>query len=161
VVVASNLAYTDKAVRLPADVPAARELLVAPRTEAPAAAAPPASLAPERAPAPVAPEASTRVVLEATRDAGVSFFYAVPCRVVDTCDSAPAQKLTARLADGGPLPEWLKFDANTATFFGQAPAQTRTVVVKVLPAGRGAEFNPDNATVVTLKFLGSGAVAKR
>jgi hypothetical protein len=33
--------------------------------------------------------------------------------------------------------------------------------VKVLPAGSSAQFNPDNATVVTLKFLGSGAMAKR
>jgi fibronectin-binding autotransporter adhesin len=101
------------------------------------------------------------VALEATRDAGVSFFYAVPCRALGTCDAAPDQKMTARLADGNPLPDWLKFDANTATFFGQAPAQTRTLVVRVSPAARDAKLNNDAATVVTLKFLGSGALAKR
>jgi hypothetical protein len=153
------LAYSETSVRLPTEMPTAREQATPARDSAPSVAT--------STVATLAAEAPTRTVLEATRDAGVSFFYALPCRVVGTCDSAPAQTLSARLADGSPLPHWLKFDANTATFFGDAPAQTRTVVVKVFAGGSDTKGNlandndNDNATTVTLKFLGAGTMAKR
>jgi hypothetical protein len=91
------------------------------------------------------------MVLEATRDAGVGFFYAMPCRVVDHCEPVQARKLTARTLDGGPLPDWLKFDASTATFFGIAPNKTRQMKVKVSAAGA----EQGSSVIVALNFAGA------
>jgi hypothetical protein len=102
---------------------------------------------------------------EVTRDAGVGFFYAVPCLAVDNCDAVPnsstSPHLNAKLANGKPLPAWLKFDASTATFYGQAPAQTTTVVAQVLRVGSGAQAGANATTLVTLKFLGGSTLATR
>jgi hypothetical protein len=94
------------------------------------------------------------VLLEATRDAGASFFYALPCRAVDNCEPAQAhqlnRKLIARTLDGGALPDWLKFDTSTATFFGTAPNKTRQLKVRVSAAGAAQA----GTVIVSLNFAG-------
>jgi hypothetical protein len=47
-------------------------------------------------------------------------------------DQQPDIKLKATLASGAPLPEWLYFDAETATFSGVCPENVSLVDVKVI-----------------------------
>lgn len=75
------------------------------------------------------------VNLVVVTDARASFNFTVPCRIVTRCDANDRSIFTARSEDGGPLPQWLDFDPYTATFSGQAPAQTPMLRVQVSTAG--------------------------
>jgi Putative Ig domain len=159
VVAAASVAYAEPAIHLPIDLRRRTDLPAAPSAVAvgsgfeASAAAGVVSAAP-----PPAADNRPALVLETTRDAGVSFFYAVPCRAVDNCEPASTRKLVARTAEGGPLPDWLKFDANTGTFFGTAPLKTRTLKLKVASLGPGASFDKASAVSVSLNFAGGRAV---
>jgi Putative Ig domain len=78
---------------------------------------------------------SGAVNLAVVTDALANFNFTVPCRTVTSCDVNDRPIFTARSEDGGPLPQWLNFDPYTATFSGQAPAQTPTLRVQVSTAG--------------------------
>jgi Putative Ig domain len=79
----------------------------------------------------VVADAAGAVSLSATRDAGSSFFYAVPCGPLQICEPQGKPKLLARAEDGAALPDWLKFDADSATFFGTAPTKARQLKVRI------------------------------
>jgi hypothetical protein len=158
VVAAASLAYAEPAIHLPTEPQRRVDLSAAPSDVAvssgfeASSAAGVLNVAP-----PLSADSRPALVLETTRDAGVSFFYAVPCRAVDNCEPAASRKLVARTAEGGPLPDWLKFDANTATFFGTAPLKTRTLKLKVASLPPGASFDTTNAVTVSLNFAGGRA----
>jgi hypothetical protein len=78
---------------------------------------------------------SGAVNLAVVTDARANFNFTVPCRTVTSCDANDRPIFTARSEDGSPLPQWLNFDPYTATFSGQAPAQTPTLKVQVSTAG--------------------------
>jgi Putative Ig domain len=94
------------------------------------------------------------ISLTATREAGVSFFYAMPCGSVQGCEPQSKPKLMARAEDGGALPAWLKFDADSATFFGTAPTKTQQVRVRIttLDAAGG------KPVLLALNFAGGEAL---
>jgi uncharacterized delta-60 repeat protein len=58
-------------------------------------------------------------VHDQTAIAGTTFSYSVPTTAFHDADGDPLT-YTASLADGAPLPDWLAFDAVTATFSGTA-----------------------------------------
>jgi Putative Ig domain len=87
-------------------------------------------------------------------DARANFNYTVPCRTVSACDANERPIFAARSEDGSPLPQWLNFDPNTATFSGQAPAQTPALKVQVSTAGA---VGSAAWTDIQLNFVGPAA----
>lgn len=71
---------------------------------------------------------------------GKAFSWQIPAGSFKDIDHTDTLTYTARLANGKPLPSWLKFDAATQTFSGTAPAgNAATIDVKVLASdGHGA-----------------------
>jgi AAA family ATP:ADP antiporter len=52
---------------------------------------------------------------------GSALDFVVPADAFRDADPGDVLHLAARLADGRPLPDWLRFDANARRFTGQAP----------------------------------------
>ncbi len=68
----------------------------------------------------VAPEAG-QPIPDLAYVPGRSFDYVVAEDAFHDADPGDVLQLTARLADGRPLPNWLRFDPNTRRFTGQPP----------------------------------------
>ena len=68
----------------------------------------------------VAPEAG-KPIPDLAYVPGRSFDYVVAEDAFHDADPGDVLQLTARLADGRPLPAWLRFDPNTRRFTGQPP----------------------------------------
>lgn len=68
----------------------------------------------------VAPEVG-RPIPDAACRAGHSVEHGVPADAFVDADPGDVLHLSARLADGRPLPAWLRFDARSARFTGRAP----------------------------------------
>ncbi|HEY4545317.1 MAG TPA: Ig-like domain-containing protein [Pedomonas sp.] len=60
------------------------------------------------------------------------FVFALPLDMFLHRDPAAVLRLEARLADGSPLPDWLTFDPQTATFKGTPPPGAGTVTVEIV-----------------------------
>jgi Putative Ig domain len=91
--------------------------------------------------------------LTGTRETGSRFMYVVPCAAMNLCEPRDKPQLQARVADGSPLPDWLKFDTNTGTFFGTAPAGTSSLVVQIVPLGTAGVPAQGQAVTVMLRFV--------
>ncbi|NJN52259.1 MAG: hypothetical protein HC809_11335 [Gammaproteobacteria bacterium] len=82
----------------------------------------------------VAPEAYAPIPPLEWR-AGDSFRHLVPHDAFRDADPGDVLSLSARLADGRPLPTWLRFDARRREFLGVAPHETvETFSVEVVAA---------------------------
>ncbi len=79
--------------------------------------------------------------------------YVVPCAAMNLCEPRDKPQLQARVADGGALPDWLKFDSSTGTFFGTAPVGTSTLVVQIVPLGTNGVPAQGQAVTVMLRFV--------
>lgn len=82
----------------------------------------------------------TRKLSDVQLAKGRAFSWQLPAGSFTDIDRADTLTYTARLANGKPLPSWLKFDAATQTFSGTAPAgSTSAIDVKVVASdGHGA-----------------------
>ena len=69
----------------------------------------------------VAPEVGAPIP-DVTCHAGQPLEHLVPAEAFVDADPGDVLHLAARLADGRPLPAWLRFDAKRRRFFGQPPA---------------------------------------
>lgn len=76
---------------------------------------------------------------------GQPFTYAIPAGSFTDADPGDTLTLTATLADGGPLPSWLAFDPQTATFSGTpATGDPTTLDIRVTATDRtGARVSDD------------------
>jgi Ca2+-binding RTX toxin-like protein len=70
---------------------------------------------------------------EWTLTGGDAATYAVPSSAFADCDAGDSLSLTAILANGRPLPSWMKFDAASRTFSGApTPADAGNLMVRVI-----------------------------
>jgi Putative Ig domain len=96
---------------------------------------------------------ASHVSLVGTREVNTRFAYVVPCAALNLCESRDKPQLQARIPDGGPLPDWLKFDADTGTFHGTAPVGTASLEVQLLPLGTAGVAAPGQAVTLMLRFV--------
>jgi len=80
----------------------------------------------------VAPEAG-RPIPDLNYRSGHSFQHVVPVDAFRDADPGDVLHLAARLADGRPLPQWVRFEARTRRFSGWVPAgRTDELIVTVI-----------------------------
>jgi VCBS repeat-containing protein len=81
-------------------------------------------------------------IADTTANTNAAFSYVLAANAFTDVDNA-SLTLTATLADGSKLPDWLTFDAATRTFSGTAPSTVGTVSVKVIATDNAGLFDSD------------------
>jgi hypothetical protein len=83
------------------------------------------------APAPLPTLVLSKPIGDFTVDSGMTMRFVVPADTFVSGDGS-APLLSARLADGSPLPSWIRFDPATGTFTGTPPAGGMLLEIEVV-----------------------------